>query len=380
MAKNEVEVFGAFSIDNSTLKSNGYKFNEGLLKQLIQFSNSPIQMIFSDVIHNEAKKHLAINISGAKSNVERAIKSAKKHLQIPEKQIAIAQKALTLDCEASDLAEGRLREYYERLNAEIVSSGEYLDTDILMEKYFKTQAPFEVKKEKKNEFPDAIALISLEAWAKENETKILVVSNDKGWKGFSEQSRWIFVKDNLAEAIAEVQPENQVDTIIENLHRNGALEKGSVFAKLIKEAIEKSLDGSGIDIEASSHLYFEYDDVEVFYIDHDFVLDEAGRIKVNIIGIESDQIMLTVDVIIKCDVSATFDFSVWDSIDREYVGLIGGNHFSVEEEYDSEILVELNGDFKQGYMNMEVGEITVLTEIGYANFGEIEPDYHESDI
>lgn len=378
MSDDKVQVFGAFSIDNSTLKGRGYKFDEGLLKQLIQFADSPIQVIFSDIIHNEAKKHIASNISDARANIEKAISAASKHLHISGEQIASAQKALSLDGSDAELAETRLRNYYNKVHAKIIESGEYLDTRVLMEKYFATQSPFESKKDKKNEFPDAIALICLEKWAEENETKILIASEDKGWRDFAEQSEWITVKKDLSEAIATVQPEKQVQLILENLHKNGFLKMGSPLYDSIEDAIKSSLlDVGYVDIEASSTFYFEYDDVEISYISHNFIKDEEGKIKVNIVGIESDQIMLTVDVYIQCEISASFDFSVWDSIDKEYVGLFGNNSISTEEEYHSEILIELYGDFNQGYTNMDIGEITVSETISHAEFGEIEPDFHD---
>ena len=246
-----------------------------------------------------------------------------------------------------------------------------------MQRYFSTQAPFELKKEKKNEFPDAVALISLEGWADYNDTKVLVVSNDKGWEGFAKESEWLTVKNDLAEAIEMVQPENQVNAILEVFHNKGFLEEDSFLYESIKDAIVNSLEESVFDIyiEAYSSFYYEYEDIEIDYLSHDFHTNENGQVGVTVVGIDSDRITLIVDADVKCEIGASFDFSVWDSIDKEYVGLTSGQYFSIEEEYKTDILIELYGDFKQGYADMDVGDITVSGSIGYVEFGEVEPDW-----
>lgn len=51
----EIELdFGAITIDNATFKGEGYKFYEGLLAQMRQFKESPVQVIQTDIVHNEA--------------------------------------------------------------------------------------------------------------------------------------------------------------------------------------------------------------------------------------------------------------------------------------------------------------------------------------
>ena len=64
--------------------------------------------------------------------------------------------------------------------------------------------PFEEPDKKKHEFPDAIALLSLEEWAEVNKTRILAVSCDRGWAAFAAESEWIVVDSDLASALAEL--------------------------------------------------------------------------------------------------------------------------------------------------------------------------------
>ncbi len=42
--------YGAITIDNASLKNEGYRFYEGLLKQMSQFKGSPVQVIQTDIV------------------------------------------------------------------------------------------------------------------------------------------------------------------------------------------------------------------------------------------------------------------------------------------------------------------------------------------
>ena len=76
----------------------------------------------------------------------------------------------------------------------------------LIAMYFEPSPPFEGTGKKKNEFPDAIALITLEDWAREPEKKILAVSKDHGWVSFAEKSEFIDINKELPAALERALP------------------------------------------------------------------------------------------------------------------------------------------------------------------------------
>ena len=53
--------------------------------------------------------------------------------------------------------------------------------------------------------PDAIALLSLDAWAKTCERKILAISKDTAWAEFAHHSDWIDVERDFTEALQSLQ-------------------------------------------------------------------------------------------------------------------------------------------------------------------------------
>lgn len=240
--------------------------------------------------------------------------------------------------------------------------------------YFANESPFEKGKDKKNEFPDAIALLALEGWAEENNVNIVAVSQDKGWKDYSENSCRITLVSSLAEALAKFQPHNKVASIISHIREDSLLDSNNHVLEEIKQAIVNSIDGYDIYIEASSYMHFEWDDTSAAYISHVLDNDHEGLVKVLVVSISDDSIVLKLGATVEVEVEASFDFSVRDSIDKDYVGM-GGNVYTTTESYHTDILLTLSGDFSQDFGDISVSDIEVLDTITNADFGEVEPDW-----
>lgn len=372
---DEIELdFGAITIDNATYKGEGYRFYEGLLAQMRQFKESPVKVLQTDIVHNEAINHIGQEISKTRSSIEQALRSANKQLKIKSEVIENARALLSVDGSEAEIAEARLEKYYEFIGAEKIDSGRYADLSRLMEMYFATEAPFESGKDKKNEFPDAIALLALEGWAEENEINIIAVSQDKGWKNFSEGSDRITLVSSLAEALEKFQPHNRVVSIISHIREDSLLDGENHVLEEIEQAIINSVDGCDIWVEASSYMHFEWEDVSASYISHELDKDQDGLVKVRVVSINDEEIVLKVGATVEVEVEASFDFSVRDSIDKDYVGM-GGNVCTTTESYHTDILLSLTGDFSQDFDDIDVAEIEVLETIGRADFGEVEPDW-----
>lgn len=372
---DEIELdFGAITIDNATYKGEGYRFYEGLLAQMRQFKESPVKVLQTDIVHNEAINHIGQEISKTRSSIEQALRSANKQLKIKSEVIENARALLSVDGSEAEIAEARLEKYYEFIGAEKIDSGRYADLSRLMELYFATEAPFESGKDKKNEFPDAIALLALEGWAEENEINIIAVSQDKGWKNFSEGSDRITLVSSLAEALEKFQPHNKVVSIISHIREDSLLDGENHVLEEIEQAIINSVDGCDIWVEASSYMHFEWEDVSASYISHELDKDQDGLVKVRVVSINDEEIVLKVGATVEVEVEASFDFSVRDSIDKDYVGM-GGNVCTTTESYHTDILLSLTGDFSQDFDDIDVAEIEVLETIGRADFGEVEPDW-----
>lgn len=256
---------------------------DGLLAQMKQFKKSPVQVLQTDVVHNEAIKHIGQEISKTRSSIEQALRSANKQLKVKTEDIESAKALLSVEGSEYEIAELRLEKYYEFIGAERINSHEYVDLSELMAMYFSTQAPFETGNDKKNEFPDAIALLALEGWAEENDINVIAVSQDKGWKAYSEKSNRINLVSSLAEALEKFQPHNKVASIIAQIREDSLLDGDNHVLEEIEQAIINSIDGYDIRIEASSYMHFEWDDVSATYISHQLDDDQEGLIKIRVV-------------------------------------------------------------------------------------------------
>lgn len=370
--------YSAITIDTSIFDNNGIALEKGLLNQLDQFKSGPVQVLISEVIDNEVTAHLSEKIKEARAKINQALRAAENQLRVTSKNCSDA-KALIFDAgDDADVAKARLNDFYDKTGALLLECNGLVNVSSLVSMYFSLEAPFEAGAEKKNEFPDALALLSLEQWAENNDVRILAVSSDKGWGKYANSSSRIDVLDNLSDAISHFQPHNLAKNIIDSIKDNYVNGVADDFSNAIKEGIIDSLDGIYIQVEASSAYYYEEDDVHAAYDSHDLYCDPPGNPEVNIIRVEGETLVLQVTAFVTCEVYASFGLSVWDSIDKEYVGLTSTSA-SVEEQYSTEVLVHLSGDFSKGLGEIDVDEVEIIDMPTHVEFGEIELDWDHDE-
>ena len=241
-----------------------------------------------------------------------------------------------------------------------------------MDLYFTNSAPFKEVGSKKNEFPDAIALLALEKWAIENNKEILAVSVDNDWKRFSEERKNnIDVVEDLARAIEvfQEQMDYALKGIVEEIKQDLSNNPNSKILESIREVISDKLVVSEINADAA--YYYEIDD-EWVELNKISILTENSELRVHIVDKGSDTITVNIACEVCCRVGATFDFSIWDSVDKEYIRL-GSSQEIVEQVYETNVLVSLSGNFLNGLSDMEIDDIEVDNTLGSVEMGEIQP-------
>jgi len=367
--------YGALTIDTSVFDNHGIAIEKGLFRQLHQFKDSPVHFILSDIVHREVMKHLLEKTKDARGKVATAVRAAAAQQLASEPDIASASEILSPTGSADvDIVNKRLTDFYDATDAQLVESSAHVDIARLVGMYFESEAPFEGAGDKKSEFPDALALLSIEAWAERNNMSVLAVSSDKGWKDFAEHSLRIHVVDSLSDAISLFQPHHAAKDVVAELQ--AAISSGTEDPILneIARAIANSLDGAEIQADTSSAYYFEEDELYAEYLDHEFIMDDSGTPEVRLIRVDSDGVVVQVSAFVKCDVHGSFSLSTWDSIDKEYIG-IGDTSSTQTETYHTDILITLTGEFPAPLESLEIKEIEVLDTVSHVEFGDIEPDW-----
>lgn len=365
--------YSALTIDTSIFEKNGLKLNKGLLAQLHQFKDNPIKLILSDIVYRELKSHLNRKEKETKSKIASALNDASDYLNCCIDDMEKIKSLIKINYEMENISNLILEDFIRKCGIELVKGEEYCDIKSLIDMYFLHCAPFKESGNKKNEFPDAIALLSLQSWAEENNENLLAVSIDNDWKNFVQGKDNIKVIDDLAKAmdILNKQTDEALDSIIYEIELDLTKSQNSRIFESMYSAIENSINIS--EISAVSSFKYYIDDEQLSLKNIYILTEENGkRLKVYIIDYDSDKITISITCEVMCEVEVAFNFSVWDSIDKEDVSL-GGTRKIVEISYETDVLVNLYGNFLDGLQNMDIDEIEVTHDSVFVDMGEISP-------
>jgi hypothetical protein len=331
---------GAISIDTSVFESYKFGFEVGVLAQLSQFARSDIQHLLVDMVRHEIQSHMTAQGKEDKAKVKNAMKPL-----LNSWGIAIEARDATLNTlfgEGDEVArtDQRLKSFVESSAAVVVESGDFVDLERVIDMYFKSSPPFGAKESKKREFPDALALLSLEGWAKDNQTMVLVVAKDPDWRKFCESSELLFYADDLPTALSAFHA--------------GADTAAKMFFKAVKDYFESEL--AHVEITEATPIHEQLENLEV-------------------VDYENNELLLRANI--RCNVEAQFSvsFDQWDGIDKEYLS-IGSATLENKEEVELEVLLTVL--FQNGTASIEKVELVSMV-IGM-EFGEIGPDWmHEQE-
>ncbi|HOW50520.1 MAG TPA: PIN domain-containing protein [bacterium] len=368
------------TLDTSVFYNHGFALDRGLLKLLEQFKGTPIKFVLSEVVYKELRKHLAEKVGETRTLISKGLEKANEILLIETSNTDIAKAHIWGKGTNENIAEDRLKAFCENTGAEIILFSE-VKIDDLLNLYFAAEPPFEAIGKKKNEFPDAIALLSLESWAKKKSLKILAVSADNGWGQFAKKSDAMRVLKDLGEAISYFQPRVRrvrVEALIHLLCDTISSDQENIILQEIANAIKTSVNDSNIEVEASSSLHFETQDVYARYEAHEFVCDVNNDPIITLVKIDDQEFVLRFSIDVKSYVFGDFSLSIWDSVDKEYVTMQDVS-LEQQENYQTDVLVSIEGDPAKGIESLTVKSVEVLKSIGRVNFGEIEFDYEDMD-
>jgi hypothetical protein len=325
-------------------------------------------------VDKEMKAHMPSRIRDAKAALDRALKDAQNEVLTIEANVKNARELVSSTKTDLEIAEERLKAFYQRCNAVILNAGNVPSREVI-DRYFAHKPPFAETGDKKAEFPDAYALLSLEKWAEENDFKVLVVSGDKGWRDFCADSNRLVYEENLGTALKILQPEDAAaqlmqdfnNALISNNDVNGVLEK-------ITARIKDDVENLEIDVNADSRFYWEAEDVHAIYKKHEFFHLSETQVDLDLVKDTENHAVVRLIGQITCDIHASFALSMDDPIDKDQVSLGSQDHL-VEEELVSEVLVTFEGDLARGLAGVTVKAVEVIDKMPTVEFGEIEMEW-----
>lgn len=361
------------TIDTNIFKRYSIALNSGLLKQLDQFKNSSTKIIISEIVDKELISHLAEEIEDSKRQIDKALKYTEKYLYKEESASDYTELLTHNDRTNMDIAKSNLEDFYKRIGASIIKCDTHIDVSKLIEMYFRSEAPFQSSK-KKSEFPDAIALLSLEKWAENHNKRILAISVDEGWKNYADTSERIDVMEKLPEVISYFQDNDPAQRIINMIKEDYDSEMESNIFKAIKDKLIDNLNSIDIEAVVSSDSY--HNSGKAYAICKDFRLEcnTSGMPYVNLVRLKSSSIVLQFNASVKCKIHATFHLSANSSMYKDFPDLRSISS-STSEKYDVEVLVYLSGDFFGNLNQISVDKIEVMNFPSSIFWGTCEPEY-----
>ncbi|MBW4428899.1 MAG: DUF4935 domain-containing protein [Nostoc desertorum CM1-VF14] len=369
--------FRAITLDTSIFDAQGLRLESGLLKQLEQFRDSSTKLILSEVVREETLSHLIEKARDAQKEVEKSLKQAKEHWRVEDQKIEVIKKTIFGEQKAQEIASERFSQFVEATSLEIVEAQDYVMIGDLIQKYFQAKPPFSETGKKKNEFPDAIALMSLETWANKNQTKIIVVTSDNDWKNFCKGSERLLAIDDFAGALGlfQLQDADDICRYLSERYEKGELED-------VKEAISNALEYriSDLDIcpEANSAYVYEHESTEITFNGFEFKLLEPPNLIFRPVKFDDESLVVESKLNVDVNVECSFSFSVYDSIDGDDVPM-GCSSASIQTNLDVDILISFIGDLDKVGAEVEVEDVEIEITMPDVDFGMIEPDWMDEE-
>ncbi|HRK98445.1 MAG TPA: PIN domain-containing protein [Alphaproteobacteria bacterium] len=364
--------YDAITLDTNIFTNNGYALEHGLLKQLEQFKQGSVKFVLSEIVVREVFRHLEKENTEIRSNLDKAINRAKNKKLLAEKTADKLLKLTEGEPTPKKLALERINTFRKNTGFQAIKA-DGADISELIKRYFNYKPPFENNNEKRKEFPDAIALLTLEKYAKENNIKILAVSKDKGWIDFAASSKWIDVNSDFSKALSELQLQlKEAQSMAESFLSNIPDSQKELLNAGVAEGVA---DLYGLYAEADSDMYYEEEEVRLELKSFNLI-DDDGSCDFNVVQIGSNKIVIDLPMFVEATAEADFSFSIRDSIDKDYVG-IGSNTCVADTDFLCSALVTLEWEPTDGSPEIEITNVELINTPDSVDFGFIRPDFSD---
>jgi hypothetical protein len=361
----------ALALDTSVVERYGFAFTRGLLAQVARVKQCGVAVLLPDVVANEIEAHLCAKATEASGNLLAAVQKVQK-LGVLSAEVSAEQElanvAKIIVEATADRARQSLTSWIEAADIEVVDADDYVQVSDVTTLYFEGGAPFEGSGPKKHEFPDAIALLTLEGWADEY-GPVLAVSTDKGWANYATNSDQVVVTQDLAGALAIFQEASAANASRALL---ASLADGDPLG--LTPALVGALDRQGaIEFVVDADSQFEVRDAEAYPAFTEVEYPEAGNGNDDFeaVSFDDDVAIVRIKATVSVELECYLTFAKWDGSDKEYMDM-GSAKLDEEEVIEIEALVTLTGRIPA---DMAIEHVEVLPQTVQIRIDDAEPDW-----
>lgn len=363
---------GAVTIDTTVFDSKSKNFRQPDFRAISQFRQRGTPVVITDVIANEMKAHLEEEAEKSQRELRKALRS--NNLRWHREQPADEAASLFLEKVAAEFARSEFEDFVAHVGAQLLPVANIPGgLSELFRRYFLVEAPFSKKDTRKIEFPDAAALLCLEAYAVERERLVLCIAQDKSWVEFAAQSEHLVAVFPLKYALGafnEAFADQDLADGIVTLWKAGDQDD---FENEVFDAIIDRLAYVDFDVDADSPFHYEAEPMEAELLE--ILMDTLTEPVV--LATDDTSVTFSIDLTVKARFNAVFSFAVWDSIDKNYVGM-GSESTDTIDEVTLTLTIVAERDISKGIQNREV---SVSQRTFTVDFGHVDafPDEPEDD-
>lgn len=266
----------------------------------------------------------------------------------------------------------RLGRWIKKTGILVVDAGDFVQVEDLSALYFGSEAPFSSEGKKKSEFPDAIALLTLQGWANFNGTHVLAVSNDADWKRFCDGSSEVHLVQDLGAALSAFQTPNAANVcralfmslddgdpykLEEKLLSalNKKRQRLRVRLDVEDTPLAETIEGFSIEITSVELPQFDHSSDDFKPVSHD---SATGKTVIEVTAWASAVI------------TWQLSFCSWDATKRKSVTL-GGGVYRDEQQFEFKALVRVSGNLRISRIDIEPTTVdSVLSELSPQWYGD----------
>jgi hypothetical protein len=354
----------AVTLDTSIFNQFQCNLDYKSLVALGQFAGSNIKVLFSPITLGELRAHIAKELGAAAEKARAGINQYLRAMRDNRDRTEVGRQ-LGLDTDFVALAEQQVAAFVAKIGAVEVPVEPGVSVAEIVRRYFAAEPPFSAKDEKKSEFPDAIALLSLEAWAQTNGGYVLAISKDNDWSSYATTSGRIICVKDLPPALNFFHTESSV------VAARLAARIRAGTAQALKRAIGAKLESyiEEFEIEAASDYMCDQEREHSQVMDWN--LPKASP--VDVLASDEESVTVSFEIEVEAEFGAHFTFSIRDPIDRDYVE-IGSSSAYKTETLSVQVVATLpkEDDEDPEPFDVEVEGRNLLIDFDY-----VEPDHGE---
>ncbi|KAB2697605.1 hypothetical protein F9K79_17305 [Ochrobactrum sp. Kaboul] len=362
----------AVTIDTTVFDSKQRDFRRTDFRSISQIRTRHTPILITDAIASEMMAHLEVEAADTQRALKTALRS--NNLRWFRQSPAGEHTALFIDKDPAEFARSEFDDFVKVVGAEVIKVADTPDgLAELFRRYFAVQTPFGKKETRKQEFPDAAALLCLEEYAKAKGKLVICVAQDSAWKDFAAKSEHLVTVFPLTEALGiyseAFEDADLADKIVE-LWLDGD-EKH--FEGAVRDAIVERLTYIDYDVDANCSVEFEAEPMDAKL--KEILMGTLA--KPVVLAADDNTVTFSVEVDIQADFEANFSFSVWDSLDRESVSM-GSEYVATTTDVPVHLTIVADRDVTNGIVlhEIEVSQKTFTVDFGYVDaFPVEEPDY-----